>query len=698
MGDVRDGSQMSLNTILNQELTHLDLFQEHEIGDEGTKQLSAWLENNSSLLSLRLKYNKITEVGAGYLAAALAKNTVLHEFQIGGNLIKDVGVESLAVALRTNQSLTKLHVRRAGITDRGVEAVASVLEGNCSLTALSLCGSGITDKGAARLASAVEGNFSVVVLNLWGTFTDETIARKIDALVQRNLALGGIPSNINCGTESQTGFALPSIIQEPSSPESVTAVPSEGDNSDEPVKRKVDSVQSGSSCCCTDESRRRSLDTSIYNASKGYLLPELKVHDSTRRRMSAAVAASVFGLYNSGELVGKVLVGWAFSLWIAFVPAPFWCYLTVEALCIAAVAFILSAEEADVCLASRCLAFAAIPLLLALREPRPQEWPPPEEIAILPADTLPAEHDSVADRMIDVTRCSNLWAVTVRDLRDFRDEILEDLLLYCSYHGLHTAGKSCTHVCLCDPCPFSGDHRGAPFKRLCEIPTDQEIEKLEPDMHLVVSREIQPRTQSQGSSYALMRRAEGLAANTFVSHAWSQNFGDFVESLLCALDLDDSVWVCSFAMKQNEQHHAFLDNNWLADGPLSVALRSCKRCLLVVDPDVALMERAWCLLEIQMASVLGIPTCLHVHHKTSLALLKAKVQAVSLENAQATKRADSHFIKEILTSKDGCSRIDSRIRAFVEELLQGCGLPGAQTFDEQALSLPQGNHVLEEHG
>ncbi|CAF3914631.1 unnamed protein product [Rotaria sp. Silwood1] len=70
--------------------------------DQDIKNLANALQNNKTLTTLQLDYNKIGDKGVQYLADALKINTTLTTLKVPSNEIGDKGVEYLADALQNN--------------------------------------------------------------------------------------------------------------------------------------------------------------------------------------------------------------------------------------------------------------------------------------------------------------------------------------------------------------------------------------------------------------------------------------------------------------------------------------------------------------------------------------------------------------------------------------------------------------------
>ncbi|KAL0206005.1 hypothetical protein P9112_001312 [Eukaryota sp. TZLM1-RC] len=184
----------------NSTLTELNL-RRNNITDEGASALARALESNSSLTTLDLQFNNITDEGASALARALESNSTLTRLSLQNNKITDEGASALARALESNSSLTTLDLLGNNITDEGASALARALESNSTLTELNLQSNNITDEGASALARALESNSSLTELNLWrSNITDEgagALARALETnstLTTLNLGNNNITS------------------------------------------------------------------------------------------------------------------------------------------------------------------------------------------------------------------------------------------------------------------------------------------------------------------------------------------------------------------------------------------------------------------------------------------------------------------------------------------------------------------------
>jgi Ran GTPase-activating protein (RanGAP) involved in mRNA processing and transport len=135
----------------HQALTYLNLGS-NDIGAYSTADLGQMLGANTVLTSLNLSHNKLAALKAlEYLGEGLKKNRSLRELDLSSNYMKDAGANQLALSLQENTTLTSLRLKMTHI--QSDEVTASLL-GNFSLTLLDLSNNkiGIKENAAAALA------------------------------------------------------------------------------------------------------------------------------------------------------------------------------------------------------------------------------------------------------------------------------------------------------------------------------------------------------------------------------------------------------------------------------------------------------------------------------------------------------------------------------------------------------------------
>jgi len=91
------------------ELTTLGLAQS-TIGPAGAKEIAEWILASAMITSLDLRFNSIGNEGAGALGKALESNSTLQSLNLSDNSIGAIGAQALGKALETNSTLKELYV------------------------------------------------------------------------------------------------------------------------------------------------------------------------------------------------------------------------------------------------------------------------------------------------------------------------------------------------------------------------------------------------------------------------------------------------------------------------------------------------------------------------------------------------------------------------------------------------------------
>mmetsp|Transcript_16354 Transcript_16354/g.39216 ORF Transcript_16354/g.39216 Transcript_16354/m.39216 type:complete len:724 (+) Transcript_16354:141-2312(+) len=107
---------------------------EMQCTDSDAEQIAKALENNTWCKELRLDCftlpGFIGNRGATALARALDKNTTLESLNLSGNLISDEGADALARMIQQNRTLTKLNLNGNSIRKKGAVALFGALTGD----------------------------------------------------------------------------------------------------------------------------------------------------------------------------------------------------------------------------------------------------------------------------------------------------------------------------------------------------------------------------------------------------------------------------------------------------------------------------------------------------------------------------------------------------------------------------------------
>uniref|UniRef100_A0AAA9T3X4 Leucine rich repeat containing 74A n=1 Tax=Bos taurus TaxID=9913 RepID=A0AAA9T3X4_BOVIN len=193
--------------IRNMEESYINL-NHHGLGPNGTKAIAIALVSNTTVLTLELADNCITEEGILSLVEMLQENYYLQEMNVSDNDLGlegarilseflqnntsslfslqlsaiNVGLQSLDLSwnhlyirgvvalcngLRSNVSLKKLDLSMNSFGNEGAAALGEVLRLNSYLTYLDLSSNNITNDGLSKISRALELNESLKVLKLF---------------------------------------------------------------------------------------------------------------------------------------------------------------------------------------------------------------------------------------------------------------------------------------------------------------------------------------------------------------------------------------------------------------------------------------------------------------------------------------------------------------------------------------------------
>eukprot|EP01028_Stygiella_incarcerata_P000365 TRINITY_DN10408_c1_g1_i1.p1 TRINITY_DN10408_c1_g1~~TRINITY_DN10408_c1_g1_i1.p1 ORF type:complete len:202 (+),score=38.33 TRINITY_DN10408_c1_g1_i1:144-749(+) len=154
-------------------LEKIDLFSEC-IGNDGLRRLLEEVgEKNTSIKTINLNENEISDEGAIIVAEIAEKCEKLEDLYLGRNAISDRGCIRLAEMVEKSSTLKQLCLwDHPDITDEGAVRMAEAVERSRTLTWLSLEGCGISEIGAQRFIEALEVNTSLYDLFLEGNAGD----------------------------------------------------------------------------------------------------------------------------------------------------------------------------------------------------------------------------------------------------------------------------------------------------------------------------------------------------------------------------------------------------------------------------------------------------------------------------------------------------------------------------------------------
>ena len=123
--------------------------------------ISNSLKSTSTLLTLNLSNNQITDSGIKYLSEALAINTTLQRLDMSYNIISDDGILYISDSLKLNESLHELILTKNNITNVGAKSLAEAIQVNTALQVLNISKNWISKEGVMRMLEACTKNKSL---------------------------------------------------------------------------------------------------------------------------------------------------------------------------------------------------------------------------------------------------------------------------------------------------------------------------------------------------------------------------------------------------------------------------------------------------------------------------------------------------------------------------------------------------------
>mmetsp|Transcript_20712 Transcript_20712/g.29761 ORF Transcript_20712/g.29761 Transcript_20712/m.29761 type:complete len:175 (+) Transcript_20712:110-634(+) len=142
------------------------------IGDREVSDIANALQKNTSLKTLDLKDNSITDKGASLLINALQVNTTLIQLNLDGNSVSDDTLSALSQALiHNNAAILKkelldgeLNLDFKGIKDSDCAAVAEVIRSTTGLTGVRLGFNNFSRDGVEYIAASLTGGCHITYL------------------------------------------------------------------------------------------------------------------------------------------------------------------------------------------------------------------------------------------------------------------------------------------------------------------------------------------------------------------------------------------------------------------------------------------------------------------------------------------------------------------------------------------------------
>jgi hypothetical protein len=167
---------------------HVDLSHWHLI-DQDIPLIIKEIIVDRQCAELWLYDNQLTSHGASLLALGLINNTTLKSIDLSFNQISDLGVWALTQMLLPSRysSITILYLTKNGITDQGAKYLADILTTNQTLAELWLSNNQISNYGVKSLAQAMatrNRTLKFLSLSMNPLITDQCIDVLMDMLAK----------------------------------------------------------------------------------------------------------------------------------------------------------------------------------------------------------------------------------------------------------------------------------------------------------------------------------------------------------------------------------------------------------------------------------------------------------------------------------------------------------------------------------
>lgn len=116
--------------------------------------------SRSNIINLQIDQNKLPE---HLYANLMSETSTVKSLSLRSNDISDTGIENIANALKINRTLMSLNLYHNKITERGAELLAEALKFNQSLVHLSLAKNKVRDEGIKAICKVLHGTWHRVV-------------------------------------------------------------------------------------------------------------------------------------------------------------------------------------------------------------------------------------------------------------------------------------------------------------------------------------------------------------------------------------------------------------------------------------------------------------------------------------------------------------------------------------------------------
>jgi len=205
------------------------------------------------------------------------------------------------------------------------------------------------------------------------------------------------------------------------------------------------------------------------------------------------------------------------------------------------------------------------------------------------------------------------------------------------------------------------------FEQLLEIRRDAQIKFgwsfRRKTMRDVCAEIVKPTCERTKKSCALYKNENGLPCQAFVTHAWDEPFGEFVDSIEKVHQANPdkpNLWICTFALLQDECAVKQELDTPLEETPFVSALKDASEFVVVRNSKTDICSRLWCVCELMYAIKYRLyPGKLYVTGPD----LFSKEQTSCL-HAKATSLDDHEKILRELLSNYGHKEIDEAVDRF----------------------------------
>jgi len=157
--------------------------------------------------------------------------------------------------------------------------------------------------------------------------------------------------------------------------------------------------------------------------------------------------------------------------------------------------------------------------------------------------------------------------------------------------------------------------------------------------------------------------------HAFISHAWDEPFGDFVDSIDKVFQTSlkkPNVWICAFALVQGVSDDCMQEQLGIADKcgfeacPFVISLQAAKKFVVVRNSVTDLYSRIWCVCELMFAKKFElVPE--HTFVTGPDCFSKSRTSCIE---AQATNIDDKARILSVLLANHDYKEIDDFVNRF----------------------------------